>query len=348
MEHESFENDDGRRGAQRALRVDQGRSRGAARRRSRLHDVRAGDDRIRRLADERVADAGSQAVLRRHVFSAVVAVGHGPGSSTSCRRSPACGAPSARKVDRVGRCGHRASCESLEQAAPAADVPGADALEHDGAAVPRRVRSRGTAASATRRSFRGRRELLFLLREHARTGDAEPREMVLAHAARDGARRHARSHRRRLPSLLGGRRVARAALREDAVRPGAARARVTSRRRRCRAIRSISRSPRTRCSTSMREMTDAAGGFYSAEDADSIPPEQAGDAGRRTRRRARSTCGAPPSSTRCSATTRTIVQAPVRHRAGRQRAAGSAAGVHRQEPALRRALDRRTCGDARP
>ena len=34
-------------------------------------------------------------------------------------------------------------------------------------------------------------------------------------------------------------------------------------------------------------------------------------------------------------------EAAVRHRAGRQRAARSAAGVHRQEPALRRAIDRR-------
>ena len=45
-------------------------------------------------------------------------------------------------------------------------------------------------------------------------------------AARDGAGRHARPHRRRIPSLLGGRRLARAALREDALRPGAAGARL--------------------------------------------------------------------------------------------------------------------------
>ena len=47
-----------------------------------------------------------------------------------------------------------------------------------------------------------------------------------ADAPVDGPRRHARSHRRRLPPVLGGRRLARAALREDVVRPGAARARV--------------------------------------------------------------------------------------------------------------------------
>ena len=57
----------------------------------------------------------------------------------------------------------------------------------------------------------------------------------------------------------------------------------------------------------MREMTDAGGGFYSAEDADSIPPEDA-DRRRHTRRKAPSTCGAPTSSTRCSATTRAIVK----------------------------------------
>ena len=75
MEHESFENPAIADAAQPRLRVDQGRSRGAAGRRSRLHDVRAGDDRIRRLADERLADARAEAVLRRHLLSAVVAVG---------------------------------------------------------------------------------------------------------------------------------------------------------------------------------------------------------------------------------------------------------------------------------
>ena len=43
MEHESFENRGDRGGAERTFRVDQGRSRRTARRRSRLHDVRAGD-----------------------------------------------------------------------------------------------------------------------------------------------------------------------------------------------------------------------------------------------------------------------------------------------------------------
>ena len=58
----------------------------------------------------------------------------------------------------------------------------------------------------------------------------------------------------------------------------------------------------------MREMTDPDGGFYSAEDADSVPPEQGTGLRRGSpspiRRKARSICGAPTRSTRCSGTTR--------------------------------------------
>ncbi len=58
----------------------------------------------------------------------------------------------------------------------------------------------------------------------------------------------------------------------------------------------------------LREMTDERGGFYSAEDADSVPPEHAARRRRRTSPKARSTSGAPTSSMRCSATTRPIVK----------------------------------------
>ena len=52
------------------LRVHQGRPRGAARRRRDLHGGRAGDDRPRRLAAERLPDPRAGAVLRRHVLPA--------------------------------------------------------------------------------------------------------------------------------------------------------------------------------------------------------------------------------------------------------------------------------------
>ena len=101
----------------------------------------------------------------------------------------------------------------------------------------------------------------------------------------------------------------------------------------------------------LREMTDPDGGFYCAEDADSVPPEQDGSrygrrapspedgrgvlsmARRRSRRAARGRCGRR--------------QAALRDRAGRQCPVRSAAGIHRQEPALCGAIDRRAGGRLR-
>ena len=83
----------------------------------------------------------------------------------------------------------------------------------------------------------------------------------------------------------------------------------------------------------MRDMTDAGGGFYSAEDADSVPPEEAGYAARpqdrggvlhlergRTRIAARRGCGRG--------------ETPVRHRTRRERPARPAGRIHGKEPAL--------------
>ena len=56
MERESFEDDGDRRLHERALRLRQGRPRGAARRRRPLHGGGAGDQRPRRLADDRLLD----------------------------------------------------------------------------------------------------------------------------------------------------------------------------------------------------------------------------------------------------------------------------------------------------
>ena len=57
MAHESFESPSIADILNKDFISIKGRSRGAAGCRSRLHDVRAGHDRIGRLADERVADA---------------------------------------------------------------------------------------------------------------------------------------------------------------------------------------------------------------------------------------------------------------------------------------------------
>ncbi len=91
----------------------------------------------------------------------------------------------------------------------------------------------------------------------------------------------------------------------------------------------------------LRDLTDPRGGFYSAEDADSVPPEQAGQSGRRTNPRARSTSGATPKSATLLGADASGRAPALRDRAGRQRAARSAGGVHGPEPALRGAVDRR-------
>ena len=72
--------------AERAFRPDQGGPGGAARRGPGLHGLRPGPDRPRGLAAQRLADAGAQAVLRRHVLSAGGPRRAGPDSRRSCGR----------------------------------------------------------------------------------------------------------------------------------------------------------------------------------------------------------------------------------------------------------------------
>ena len=69
----------------------------------------------------------------------------------------------------------------------------------------RRRSTAGTAGSAARPKFPRPSELLFLLDAYALTGDDAREAHGARDAARDGARRHARSRRRRIPPLLGRR-----------------------------------------------------------------------------------------------------------------------------------------------
>ena len=143
MEHESFENPAHRRAAQPRFRLDQGGSRRAAGRRSRLHVVRAGDDRIRRLADDGVPDAGAEAVLRRHVLPAVVALG-------AARIRGSAGRARAR-LERGSHAGEGAAAELLQRLAgvtgdrrqpPAeSELAPRRRARHGRRAVPRCVRS---------------------------------------------------------------------------------------------------------------------------------------------------------------------------------------------------------------
>ena len=83
MERESFEDEATARADERALRVHQGRSRGAARPRRHLHAGDAGDDGTRRLADDRVPHAA-------RASRSTPARTSRPTTGTACRRSAAC------------------------------------------------------------------------------------------------------------------------------------------------------------------------------------------------------------------------------------------------------------------
>ncbi len=176
MEHESFEDaGDRRHGSIDHFVVDQGRPRGASGRRSRLHVLRAGHDRFGRLADERVPDAGAEAVLRRHLLSRRPRGGGGPGSPICSTSWPASGA-------RIGRASRRRppSCSQRLRG-----VTGTDGTSR-ARIGSRRLRLRWTPRSAQFEAAFDRRrggfgdapkfprpsELLFLLREHARRSGA--------------------------------------------------------------------------------------------------------------------------------------------------------------------------------
>ena len=103
------------------------------------------------------------------------------------------------------------------------------------------------------------------LRAHRRADDARDDH---DHARRDGRGRHPRPARRRLRPLLDRRVLARPPLREDALRPRAAHARVPARflvTGEPRYRRVVEDTSATCCAT----CADPDGGFYSAEDADS-------------------------------------------------------------------------------
>jgi hypothetical protein len=159
--------------------------------------------------------------------------------------------------------------------AAAAQVPSADALTRTARQFADTFDGRHAGFGAAPK-FPRPSELLFLLREHARTGDSGARDMVLAtlHAmALSGMRDHVGGgfHRYavdaawRVPhfeKMLYDQAQLVLAYLEGAQSSGSSFYREVAED----TLRYV-----------MRQMTDAAGGFYSAEDADSIPPERAGD-----------------------------------------------------------------------
>jgi uncharacterized protein YyaL (SSP411 family) len=166
-----------------------------------------------------------------------------------------------------------AQLRKLEQATPAWTVPGPEALQRAVQQFKQSFDSRhggfGDAPKFPRPS-----ELLFLMREHARTGDREPAAIALATLramAVGGMRDHVGGgfHRYsvdaawRVPHfekmLYDQAQLALAFIEAAQLSGDPFYAEVAE----------------DTLLYVIREMTDAAGGFHSAEDADSIPPEQA-------------------------------------------------------------------------
>ena len=163
----------------------------------------------------------------------------------------------------------------LEQAAPAWTIPGSDALLRTVQQFRQSFDSRhggfGDAPKFPRPS-----ELLFLLREHARSGDREAASMALATLramAVGGMRDHVGGgfHRYsvdaawRVPhfeKMLYDQAQLALAFIEAAQASGDS---------------FYADVAEDTLLFVIREMTDAAGGFHSAEDADSVPPEDSGD-----------------------------------------------------------------------
>ncbi len=173
-----------------------------------------------------------------------------------------------------------AQLRAVERAAPSSGVPGAEALRRTAAGF-RDTFDRANGGFGTAPKFPRPCELLFLFREHARAGGADgnsARDIALATLgamASGGMRDHIGGgfHRYsvdaawRVPhfeKMLYDQAQLVLAFLEGAQVSG---------------DRFYADVAEDTLRYVMRQMTDEAGGFYSAEDADSVPPEQAGTPG---------------------------------------------------------------------
>jgi uncharacterized protein YyaL (SSP411 family) len=163
----------------------------------------------------------------------------------------------------------------LDRARPTGGVPGAEALE-------RTVDQFRQSFDATRGGFGDApkfprpSELLFLLREHARTGDESARTMALTtlHAmALGGVRDHVGGGFHRY-SVDGAWRVPHF---EKMLYDQAQLVLAYAEGAQASGDPFYGEVAEDTLRYVMREMTDEAGGFHSAEDADSVPPEHVGD-----------------------------------------------------------------------
>ena len=210
MAHESFEDPDIAAIMNEPLREREGRPRGAARRRRDLHAGGAGDDRPRRLADDRVprrptaARSSAAPTSRRTTARACPAsCGSWTRSTTSWRNrrdDVARAGRAARRRDRAEHARDRLDRRRRRRSPPTCSTAPSTALR---AQFDPRFGGFGRAPK-----FPQAMTLDFLLRRaRARRRRPTTLEMITDVARRDGRRRHVRPGRRRLPPLLGRRRT---------------------------------------------------------------------------------------------------------------------------------------------
>ena len=214
------------------------------------------------------------------------------------------------------RCGGRAGAGTVRWRT-------ADAVARRGAqqfvqAFDRRYGGFGGAPKFPRPS-----ELLFLLRACRPGGDDRPARHGARHAARDGARRHARPRRAAASTATRWMREWRVPHFEKMLYDQAQLVLALLEAAQATGEAFWRRVAADTLEYVRRDLTAPEGGFYSAEDADSVPPELAGDPA------ARRTEGAfylwrDEEIDALLGHRRASRQAAVRHRAGRQRAARSA------------------------
>ena len=183
----------GRRVDERLVRVRQGRPRGAPGRRRDLHGRRAGDDRPRRLAAERVPDA-------RTARRSTPAPTSRPSRATGCRRGRRCCRRCASRGRRSAPRSTRRPRRSCRGCSGAAALEAPEAPVRPG--VPGRRRGRAGAVVRWRARRLGRRaEVPGHLGDRVPAGARRAGDAA-ADPAADGRGRDLRPDRRRLRPLL--------------------------------------------------------------------------------------------------------------------------------------------------
>jgi len=170
-----------------------------------------------------------------------------------------------------------AQLRGVEQNAPSADLPGARALEQTAASF-REAFDRVNGGFGTAPKFPRPCELLFLFREYARSGNTDARDIALATLgamAAGGMRDHIGGGFHRY-SVDGAWRVPHF---EKMLYDQAQLVLAFLEGAQVSGDRYYAEVAEDTLKYVLRQMTDEAGGFYSAEDADSLPPEDVGKAG---------------------------------------------------------------------